>query len=44
VQYLLLPIFWDTPSDAAVFKQISGGYRLIHQRAGFGLYEKIGST
>jgi hypothetical protein len=40
VQYLLLPTQLSAPNDAAVFQQISGGYRLVQSGGGYGLYEK----
>jgi uncharacterized membrane protein len=39
VQYLLLPLVLSAPDHADVFKQITGGYRLVRSRAGFGLFE-----
>jgi hypothetical protein len=44
VQYLLLPMKLGAPNDAAVFKKIDGGYRLVRSRGGFGLFEKKVST
>jgi uncharacterized membrane protein len=43
VQYLLLPKQLSAPNDVAVFKRISGGYRLVQSGGGFGLYEKKSS-
>jgi hypothetical protein len=40
VQYLLLPLVLSAPDHADVFKQITGGYRVVRSRAGFGLFEK----
>ncbi len=40
VQYLLLPLVMSESNHSDVFKQISGGYRLVRSGGGFGLFEE----